>query len=335
MEEKISPIRAVSVALFGEEPRTFPIEDGTRLEPGAISKRIRGELDQLSANVVKDANFATLFEKAKDSLEEAKALTEYQDQKVSRLLTVVAFLSAAAGTIFGKFADRFPLQTFTWIDVPQYFVVLAYVLFFAFVLVVAAGALVSFYATRTRFVWDASSPNVVKHNSPPKSLLFFQESIRSSPEQWAKSFARIKSESDELLLEYYKNYVIESYLINSKVADKIRLLEPAQVWLWRSIRLLLAWLILVGALYIAVIPAKADGTSHAIAPLAPASSMIATPPPTPVQESVALHFRQENNPNVVVNCGAQQSPTTRPPAPKPPSCIASCVQGQSEKTVCK
>jgi hypothetical protein len=41
---------------------------------------------------------------ARVSVSEVKALTEYQDGKASRLLTVVAFLSALVAAVFTRFA---------------------------------------------------------------------------------------------------------------------------------------------------------------------------------------------------------------------------------------
>src|SRR3954464_9849983 len=44
---------------------------------------------------------------ARASLNEVKALTEYEDGKVSRLLTIVAFLSALVGAVFTRFASDY------------------------------------------------------------------------------------------------------------------------------------------------------------------------------------------------------------------------------------
>lgn len=42
---------------------------------------------------------------ARASLNEVKALTEYEDGKVSRLLTVITFLSAVVAAVFTRFAS--------------------------------------------------------------------------------------------------------------------------------------------------------------------------------------------------------------------------------------
>ncbi|RWK56805.1 hypothetical protein [Mesorhizobium sp.] len=47
---------------------------------------------------------------ARESLDEVKALTDYRDGKATRLLTIITFLSALAGVLFGKLADLYPLH---------------------------------------------------------------------------------------------------------------------------------------------------------------------------------------------------------------------------------
>src|SRR5262245_242906 len=59
----------------------------------------------------------------------------------------------------------------------------------------------------------------------------------------------------ELALDYFKNHIIESYLVAAKVADKLRYLTPAQGILSVSIRILLLWL-LVGALTFVLVPGQ-------------------------------------------------------------------------------
>src|SRR5262245_15970721 len=48
---------------------------------------------------------------ARASLNEVKTLTEYEDGKVSRLLTIIAFLSAVVGAVFTRFAGDYSLPS--------------------------------------------------------------------------------------------------------------------------------------------------------------------------------------------------------------------------------
>src|SRR4051812_13339301 len=77
-------------------------------------------------------------EGAKASLAEVKALTEYEDGKVSRLLTIVAFLSAVVGAVFTRFVTDFPWPGF---DAPKTnslsaLTLATYIAFLAYVLLV-------------------------------------------------------------------------------------------------------------------------------------------------------------------------------------------------------
>src|SRR5579862_57732 len=101
--EPLSPLWALYYAFRNKETKAFPNEGGARLEPGDIAKRIRGSLAGITT-----APDEALIAKAQESLAEAKGQTEYQDQKVSRLLTIVSFLTAAAGALFSKIADCYP-----------------------------------------------------------------------------------------------------------------------------------------------------------------------------------------------------------------------------------
>src|SRR5436190_2212137 len=64
---------------------------------------------------IPEAAVDTVHDAARASLNEVKALTEYEDGKVSRLLTVVAFLSAVIGAAFTRFASEY-----TWPGVAAY-----------------------------------------------------------------------------------------------------------------------------------------------------------------------------------------------------------------------
>ncbi|MFL6697468.1 MAG: hypothetical protein ACJ8GJ_09900 [Vitreoscilla sp.] len=301
----LSPARALLSALFNAETKAYPSHEGRRLEPREIAASIRKTLDATTPALLLDDD---LLAKAKESLDEAKGQTEYQDQKVSRLLTIVAFLTAAAGAVFSKVVDSYPIDhSALWVH-GNILVYGAYFLFFSFVLLVGAGALVSFHATRTRFVWDSTQGNlVVERDKVPKSHLFFQESVRTTPENWAKSFAAQRSAQ---LVEAYKGYIVEAYLVNAKIADKLRLLEPAQALLSHAIRVLLIWVFLVVLLFVFVDRSlKHDQTDAAAATSTmqiDARPTVATPQTGTLADARAGNSGQ----TVVVNCAPAQRPTT-------------------------
>jgi hypothetical protein len=81
--------------------------------------------------------------------------------------------------------------------------------------------------------------------NPARSFLFYKEIIQVTPENWVRSFLPKETREEirkDLALEYFKNHIVESYLIAAKVADKLRYLMPAQDILSVSIRILLVWL---------------------------------------------------------------------------------------------
>jgi hypothetical protein len=50
------------------------------------------------------------LDRARETLDEVKELTDYQDSKATRLLTIVTFLSALAGVLFARLVESYPVQ---------------------------------------------------------------------------------------------------------------------------------------------------------------------------------------------------------------------------------
>src|SRR5262245_62146975 len=87
---------------------------------------------------------------ARASLDEGKALTEYEDAKVGRLLVIVAFLTALAGAVFNRFSTTYPLPRMSELmsDSAYSWALLTYLLFTAYTVIVALSAFVVFDAIR-------------------------------------------------------------------------------------------------------------------------------------------------------------------------------------------
>ena len=236
--------RAVFDALFGKDISYYPRKDGQVIEAPALIAGINAELKDVALPAIDAKNYV---DRVKDSLEEVKKHTEYQDQKVSRLLTIVAFLTAAAGTIFGKMVDTYPLYAHIGVyDAKSILIVLCYLLFGAYLIFVASGALVAFHATQTRFIGPQDEDEAT--DDKVKSFLFFQNILTTNPAIWAKAFLKENdptAPSDALLTRYFKNYIAETYLIAAKIGDKLRYLRPAQSILLWAIRIMVFWLIVL------------------------------------------------------------------------------------------
>jgi hypothetical protein len=112
-----------------------------------------------------------------------------------------------------------------------------YALFGIYMLFVSVGALISFHAMQTRFL-TPKEPDTVSQKL--RSLLFFKFIYVTDPTVWGKQF--LLSPKD-LLTEYVKHYIVETYLIAAKTSDKVRYLEPAQRLLQSAIKVLILWII--------------------------------------------------------------------------------------------
>lgn len=264
---RLGCIRAVAWAFFGVSADFYPrvIEQGSikSLNSGEIFQEIGkpSDWDELSDGGLDDA-----LALAKQSMAEVKAQTEYQDSKATRILTVTTFLTAFSGVLFTRFQDNYPLT-----DIPkfwiyhQYLIEAAYTAFCVMILFVLAGSLVIFHAIRTRFKYP-DTHLAAKQELDPKSLEFYAALIAVRPRAWMKAWVETTAATPtgspttkirgDLKSRYFHNLVGETYLIAAKTADKLRYLEPGQVMLAGSLRLLFIWLLLMMGVTIWVVPIK-------------------------------------------------------------------------------
>ncbi|MGH6648911.1 hypothetical protein [Aquabacterium sp.] len=234
IQSPINVVCALLGSLVGSDVAYYPrrADSGENISPEDVLDEIGKPFGSFAFS---SGDPKLLLDCARNSLEEARKQTEYQDAKAGRLLTIVAFLTAAIGTVFGKFIDLYPLHNIgASASGTSLLVTTTYGLFGLYLFLVAAGALVTFHAMSTRFVWpgDKDQADKVKVGS----LLFFKQVIRTQPGAWGKLFV---GDQDVLLRKYYENYAAEAYLISAKVADKLRYLDPGQRLLNLSIRVLL------------------------------------------------------------------------------------------------
>lgn len=271
------------------------------------SARIIEEFVQATPHWLKidGENLEEAIKLARQSLDEAKEKTEYQDQKATRLLTVTTFLTALSGVIFTRYNDRYalePLWQSSWFEIVA--VLIGYALFGVFLLASLGGALVTFHATRTRFKYPAHE-KVARDTGDPKSRLFHTGMLSVRPRAWATAFvaipatmtegdaageAKVKLRAD-LQQNYFRDLVGESYLVSAKAADKLRYLEPAQGLLSLALKCLLMWLILLPPI-IYFVPAKhmpdTLKTTRLLVPNPlPVSARVTALPPVPVPPPTA------------------------------------------------
>jgi hypothetical protein len=215
----------------------------------------------------------SVHEGAKASLAEVKALTEYEDGKASRLLTIVAFLSALVGAVFTRFATDYPWSGFEMFETDHLsaLVTATYIAFFAYVLLVTTSVLIILIAVEPRFnepkAWTESLDR-------PRSMLFYQGIIGVTAPIWGATFISLGTKKGEDLTAYYaKCYIAESYLVAQKVKKKLRLLRPGVGLLQVAMVVLLLFFSLYGASLILVKPSSATVTA-----CAPLVAPVVTPP---------------------------------------------------------
>jgi hypothetical protein len=215
-------------------------------------------LDRLHAWEIPDDAIDRVHDAARASLGEVKALTEYEDGKVSRLLTVVAFLSAVVAAVFTRFASDYAWPKIAGVELgPDWLLPAAtYAAFFAYIVLVTLSVLKVLGAIRPTFnvpaTWKgAGNPGL------PSSMLFYQGILDVPAPRWGESFEQLTGKDGKELKRYYaKCYVAETYLIAEKVAIKLEVVSPGIDALRWAMGVLLLFFVLFGATIIAVDPVK-------------------------------------------------------------------------------
>lgn len=278
-EEKLGVFGAIWASLWGRDIAFFPRVLDTKgrlvaLDDKAAILQVSDEIKTLTPEE-KEEKLDDLLKLARQSLDEVTAQTDYQDGKATRLLTILTFMSAFSGLLFNRLADGYPISTLTWVGTQtsavSLGVIICYLLFALFAFCAVSGALVTFHAIRARFRY----PKEAAKDVGPGSLLFYIPISRTQPAQWGKAFLDPSDSSKlrpDLKVEYLKNYIVESYLVAAKVADKMRFLEPAQRLQSWAIKVLLVWLLCVVGLFAFVSPLKKESNPMIRAVVTPSSS---------------------------------------------------------------
>jgi hypothetical protein len=163
-----------------------------------------------------EADWADKTNIARESFKEVLASDEHEDGKAQRILTAMAFLTAAAGFIFAELirvgtgaALKFPIFT-SYAYIP--------LCFFAFVVTIIIGTLLFLAALGPAFNIPKAWRKKEK-TSYPQSLLFSQAILQGTQTDWENHWR--KSSVEKLQDELAKNYVTEAYLLAGKVKFKV------------------------------------------------------------------------------------------------------------------
>lgn len=206
-------------------------------------------LQRLAAWQIPAASIDRVHDLARVSLNEVKGLTEYEDGKVSRLLTVIAFLSAVVAAVFARFAGDYsvppmskPACTAAWI-LPA----ATYVTFLIYVLLVTFSVWRVIGAIRPKFVVPATWKHPAGQGGPT-SMIFYKGILDTNAVEWGRTFEdQAAEDASSLKATYTKNYIAESYLVARKVADKLDTLRVGIVTLRTALLFLFLFVVCYGA----------------------------------------------------------------------------------------
>jgi len=236
---------------------SFLMPGRAKRSPEDSSKPLRAMLDEWT---IGDDAIDSVHDGARASFAEVKSLTEYEDGKASRLLTIVAFLSAVVAAVFTRFASEYAWPGFAnfTLTIDWLFPAATYLAFLLYITLVTLSVLLILEAIRPRFNRPSSWTNG-DISKLPKSMLFYELIHSATPEQWGQAFKTLTADqTPKRLKEYYaKCYIYESHLIAGKVADKLRLIAPGVKCLRLAMWVLLFFFLLFGATFAIVTPTHA------------------------------------------------------------------------------
>jgi hypothetical protein len=193
-------------------------------------------LAELAAWNPPSSDLDRIWDLADRSLAEVTRLTEYEDQKASRLLAAVAFLSAFAGALFATLLRHdAPLPDLARV-LPRLRLSLWLATFGIYAVLLVAGACLVVGAMRPRFNIPQQWNTTTAH---PSSFLFFEQILRVSPKVWGQAF--ISNSADDLRRSYIRNAVFETYLISEKIRTKLGGLQRGVHVLQLSALVLSVW----------------------------------------------------------------------------------------------
>lgn len=262
-KESLGCVQAILEAFFGRPITYFPRSAATgtgdeRIDDGIVIATIEEEIKKIAAD---DGKLDDALKLARESLNEVTKHTDYQDGKATRLLTILTFMSAFSGLLFNRLADGYPLSAVDWNGAKQIIIsgliIASYGLFAAFALLATFGALVTFHAIRSRFRYPTKT-----RAEEPGSLVFWMPISWTEPKNWAHAFIDTDCKiTPDIKVKYLRNYIVETYLVAVKVADKVRVLEPAQRLQSSAIKALILWIVVTAPVFAFVPPAKKESNS--------------------------------------------------------------------------
>jgi hypothetical protein len=191
---------------------------------------------------------------ASESLQWVNRLTDYEDQKASRVLSAIAFISALVAGMYGVLTPRQPdgsIQVLSGAAHISPCATLYHGLFFLYCFLIVCGAMLVVWSIRPRFDISRShkaqlAKGASARKARPRSFLFAPVILQCRPAEWVDSF--LNRSSEELTGEYAKDFIHETYLIAEKTRAKLRVMQPGMFMLALACLVLAIWVPLAGYL---------------------------------------------------------------------------------------
>ena len=197
---------------------------------------------------IPDSATDTVYASARESFSEVKSMTEYADEKVARILTVVAFLSILVGVVFSRFASEYTwpgfaggAQPLTW-----GFIISTYLTFFLYLILVTVSVIILLDSIMPTFNISATGIGD-KSIERPRSMIYYQHILDVDAPRWGSVFRELGVKDGMLLKKVYtKCFVAESYFLAKTVEKKFHRVRRGIRCLLLSMWILLLFFVLFG-----------------------------------------------------------------------------------------
>lgn len=229
----MNPIRFISevfVSAFGRFDSS---------NPETIMTEMQEILNEWEPDLDNKSNLPNL---TKRSLEAVTHLTEYEDQKASRILTAIALVSALVGVMYSVCVPKgsegqILIYSAEYTFFCNTLVILFHVLFGLYCFTVIFGAYIIIRAIMPRFKIPSETGN-----QQMSSMIFAPLIAGLKPAEWAKKFT--EKDFSKLQKQYVRNDVLEAYLIAAKIKDKLRVLQVGIKMIYSGVLVLCIWIVI-------------------------------------------------------------------------------------------
>lgn len=190
------------------------------------------------------------YQLTKEVLRSPLELTQHEDAKTGRILAPIAFLTAAATTLFALFLNNNITWKFNLCSLSYDLIILVYQVFISLIVI---GTIFMLEAFGPYFeipkVWRVFQKKQENKNEKqePESLFFFAKIASMDVGNWTKYFDK---EVKQIILKACKDHVFEAYLVSKKVRKKINYIRTGKYFFYLAMIMLLTLAIIGTIAYV-------------------------------------------------------------------------------------